>query len=712
MTRSASRAIVALCLVSAPIALAPGTAHAHWSATGRGTGSATTGTLNAPSAVQAVATSSTSIRVIWNAPTGTQPSGYQVTAADGHVLCTVGADVLACDVTGLAPSTTHQFTVAALLGGWTTSAQAVSATTQAAAEQDTTAPAVTVTSSPPALSNSRTATITGTYGRAAGDIAAVPVQLVQDGATAGDPLPATVNSDGTWTVTFSNVADGSYTAVASQSDEAGNNTTATSKAFQIDASALTVTVNQAAAQADPTNGSTVHFAVVFNKPVTDFTAADVTIGGTAAGTRTATVSSAGNGTTYDVAISGTTGSGTVTAALAEGVATDAAGNRSAASTSTDNSVSVDRTGPTATISRAAGQGASTNTATIHYTVTFDEAVTGFDGGDVAISGTATGTKSVAVTGSGTTYNVAVSGMTSDGTVVAQVKQGAVSDALGNPSAASSTASVTYDTTAPGATITRASGQGSTTNTSPITFTVTFTEPVSGFTGPDVTVGGTAGGTKTVAVTGDGTTYNVAVGGMSTDGTVTITVPGGAATDAAGNASAAATGSDLSTVTWDRTAPTATDIQATNGAGTPGRIDSGDRITYTFSESINPATVLTGWDGSSRSLSVEFDKGAGKGNDNIKSIKSGTTTVGLGNVDFGVANGYIKSTISVPATMVLTNGNTVTITLGAFTSTTELGTVTAPTTTSWTPPNGIKDLAGNSMSSGTRTEQGATVDSDF
>src|SRR5688572_6884970 len=63
--------------------------------------------------------------------------------------------------------------------------------------------------------------------------------------------------------------------------------------------------------------------------------------------------------------------------------------------------------PTVTINQSAGQPDPTNISPINYTVIFSEAVTGFDTGDVTITGTAGGTKTATVTGSGTTYNVAV-----------------------------------------------------------------------------------------------------------------------------------------------------------------------------------------------------------------------------------------------------------------------------------------------------------------
>ena len=69
-------------------------------------------------------------------------------------------------------------------------------------------------------------------------------------------------------------------------------------------------------QADPTTTGPIVFRVVFSLPVTDFTADDVTLGGTLAGSLSDTVAMIGtDGTTYDVLVAGMTTSGTVTAAM-------------------------------------------------------------------------------------------------------------------------------------------------------------------------------------------------------------------------------------------------------------------------------------------------------------------------------------------------------------------------------------------------------------
>jgi len=96
-----------------------------------------------------------------------------------------------------------------------------------------------------------------------------------------------------------------------------------------------------------------------------------------------------------------------------------------------------------------------------------------------------------------------------------------------------TVTVFNDTTQTSVTIDQAAGQADPTSASPINFTAVFSKPVSGFTGAGVTLSGTAGGTKTVTVSGGPSTYNVAVSGMTSSGTVLASIPAGVAQDAAG-----------------------------------------------------------------------------------------------------------------------------------------------------------------------------------
>src|SRR5437879_7036730 len=189
------------------------------------------------------------------------------------------------------------------------------------------------------------------------------------------------------------------------------------------------------------------------------------------------------------------------------------------------------------------------------------------------------------------------------------------DAAGNLSAQSSSASATTpappDTTPPSVTINQAAGQADPTSSSPINFTAVFSEPVSGFSGAGVTLSGTAGGTKTVTVRRGPSTYNVAVSGMTTSGTVLASIPAGVASDAAGNLNTASTSTDNSVTftfvspivlenqqpgsgnwqMWLRGIPPADDInKQIKGYASATSVNLGESIT--FYVTVNPAQQYT------------------------------------------------------------------------------------------------------------------------
>ncbi len=276
-----------------------------------------------------------------------------------------------------------------------------------------------------------------------------------------------------------------------------------------------VTVNQAAGQADPAPSAPINFTATFGRPVTGFDAADVSFAGsTAPGTLVAAVT--GGPSTYNVAVSGMTGWGTVKPSIPAQVV--AGGNL--ASTSTDNTVTY--VPSTVAISQAAGQTDPTTSPTINFGVLFNKAVTGFNGSDIALTGSnAPGTLTAAVTGSGATYNVAVSGMTGPGLIKVSIPANKVDG--GNAPSTTTDDNVSYSATT--VSITKAAGQADPTATAPINYTVVFGRAVTGFTGSDVSLAdSSASGALVAAVTGSGTTYNVAVSGMSGPGLVVARIP--------------------------------------------------------------------------------------------------------------------------------------------------------------------------------------------
>lgn len=111
-----------------------------------------------------------------------------------------------------------------------------------------------------------------------------------------------------YTVTVSGMT-GDGTVIASvppgvAANGAGNTnlaSTSTDNVVAYDASAPSVTVDEAAAQADPTDAGRIVFDVVFSEPVSGFATGDVALSGTA-GATVGTVR--GTGSTYTVTVSG------------------------------------------------------------------------------------------------------------------------------------------------------------------------------------------------------------------------------------------------------------------------------------------------------------------------------------------------------------------------------------------------------------------------
>lgn len=189
--------------------------------------------------------------------------------------------------------------------------------------------------------------------------------------------------------------------------------------------------------------------------------------------------------------------------------------------------------------------------------------------------------------------------------------------------------------------------------------------------------------------------------------------------AAGTASYALTVTDANantatesgfTVGVDNTAPTGTDVQATNGGATVGLAEAGDKITYTFSKAIDPNSVLAGWSGTSTAVVVRLNNAT---NDTVTIFNSTNTTqlplgsISLGRSDYTTANITFGAT-GTASTMVL-SGNQLFITLG--TQSAAATTAAATGTMSWTPSASATDASGNPTSTTAVSESGA-ADKDF
>lgn len=222
----------------------------------------------------------------------------------------------------------------------------------------------------------------------------------------------------------------------------------------------------------------------------------------------------------------------------------------------------------------------------------------------------------------------------------------------------------------------------------------------------------AAGSWTVA----GQSYGYRAGPVSSDallaaGAVTFSI---SATDAAGNARTAG-GFDVQV---DAAAPVGTDVQATDGGGTAGRLQQGDALTLTFSEPIDPGSLVTGWDGAAAtSVVVRLNRAAAGLGDNLTFYAPGNVTqLPLGTVDLG-RNDFTNTAITFSGSRLTHSHVTV---AGTTVSRLEvvLGTQSAAPrsargtgTMTWTPSAGIQDPAGNAARTTAAAETGA-LDADF
>ena len=190
-----------------------------------------------------------------------------------------------------------------------------------------------------------------------------------------------------------------------------------------------------------TNANVLVYRLTFSENVTNIDANDFDVtGGTSAVLAVTTITA---NTVFDLTVSGgdlNGFNGTVTVGFditggGQQNITDTAGNALPNPNNTASYI-VDNAAPTVTINQAVGQADPTNNSPINFTVVFNEAPVGFATGDVTFPApnTAGGTLVGTVTGGPTTFNVAVTGMTTAGNVVPSILANVATDAAGNNNA--------------------------------------------------------------------------------------------------------------------------------------------------------------------------------------------------------------------------------------------------------------------------------------
>ena len=329
--------------------------------------------------------------------------------------------------------------------------------------------------------------------------------------------------------------------------------------------------------ANPTNGTIATYQLTFSEAVTGVTLADFTLasGSLAGSTVASLVANSTTEYTVTVDLGGTAGSsGTVQLVVNDTASPiiDAAGNLLAGTPISGPAITIDRVQPKPTVSVPAAELPATATSPINFNVVFSASVTGFTAAGVSFTGsTAPGKLVAVVTGSGTTYSVAVSGMTAAGNVVVSVLAGAAKDALGNLCTASNTATATY-TSQPTVTVSQAAtlaNPSAATNLAPINFTVTFNQPVVDFNATNSAkqlsfAGSTAPGTLVGRITGSGAVYTVAVSGMTGTGRVQLSILANTVHNAASQGNSASTGT-ANYLFYDITPPSELLVSPTSGA---------------------------------------------------------------------------------------------------------------------------------------------------
>jgi hypothetical protein len=219
---------------------------------------------------------------------------------------------------------------------------------------------------------------------------------------------------------------------------------------------------------------------------------------------------------------------------------------------------------------------------------------------------------------------------------------------------------------------------------------------------------TAGTTATALTSGswtlEGVTYNYRSAVLTTSGGLTNGAKTFSVTATDSNAHTATTGGF--SVTIDNTKPSATSLTTTNKAGgTVGKAETGDSITFTYSEPMDPSTILAGWDGTTAtSVTVRLLNANGGGGDRIQVWDAANTTqIDLGTVRLG-ATGYTTTSINFTNSTMTRSGSAFTIVLGTPSAVSTLAVVTS--NTKWSPSAAATDIAGNGCQNTAVNEAGA------
>ncbi|WP_054082459.1 Ig-like domain-containing protein [Pseudomonas savastanoi] len=440
---------------------------------------------------------------------------------------------------------------------------------------DTIQPTATIVVADSALSVGETSLVTITFSEAVSGFNNADL-TVENGT-----LSAVSSSDGgiTWTATFTpnaNVTDASNlvtldnTGFTNASGNTGSGVTSSNN-YAIDTLRPTATI--VVADNALAVGETSLVTITFSEAVSGFTNADLNI---ANGTLSA-VSSSDGGITWTATLTPTSGisSASNSVTLNNGGVTDLAGNVGSGLTLSNN-YTIDQTRPTASIVIADNALSAGETSLV--TITFSEAVSGFDNSDLNVPNGTLSTVSSNDGGITWTATFTPNANVNASTGQISLNSAGVTDLAGNAgSGIISSASFTVDTTRPSATILVADNALSAGETSLVTFT--FSQAVSGFSNADLSV---ANGTLSAVSSSDGGitwTATFTPNANVTDASNLITLDNTGVTNASGNTGSGTTASNNYTIDTQR--PTATITVANPNLA----IGQTSLVTFAFSERV-------------------------------------------------------------------------------------------------------------------------------
>jgi hypothetical protein len=172
------------------------------------------------------------------------------------------------------------------------------------------------------------------------------------------------------------------------------------------------------------------------------------------------------------------------------------------------------------------------------------------------------------------------------------------------------------------------------------------------------------------------------------------------TDTAGNSG---TQSGYSVIV-DNTAPTGSTITSANHEATVGKAEAGDTITYTYSEPIDPNSLVSGWTGSATTNCVVRLNDGGGANDTVTVFDpTNTNQLPLGSVSLGRTDYTTQSRTfgasGTPSTIAV-SGNSFVVTLGTLSG--PVATIGGAGNVVWTPSSTAYDRAGNGSSTSSVT----------